>query len=248
MLVLDKLGADVISFRPMGKQWKKTQKGESAIKKGLLFTKLAREIYVATKSGGSDINFNPRLRMAVEAAKKVGCPSDTIDRAIKKGMGLLDDGKIIEEVMYEGYGPHGVGVLVECQTDNRHRTAPEVRNVFKKHEGNMGESNSVAWMFARVGLIEATKPGTYDLEEEAIEAGANDVEKREESIAFFTSIEDLETVRGNLVGRGWTVTTFEPSYKATNLTTLTDEQMAEVEEFLNALDDLDDSHRVHVTI
>jgi transcriptional/translational regulatory protein YebC/TACO1 len=106
----------------MGKSWKNAGKVEKAQQKGQIFTKLAREIQVAAKVGGPDPAANARLRMAIDAAKKESCPNDTIDRAIKKGAGLLDDGKVIEELMYEGYGPHGVGVIVECQTDNKHRT------------------------------------------------------------------------------------------------------------------------------
>ena len=136
----------------MGKSWKNGLKTENSQKKGLVFTKLAREISVATKAGGADPTMNARLRMAIDAAKKQSCPNDTIERAIKKGSGQLDDGAQIEEVIYEGYGPHGVGVIVECQTDNRHRTAPEVRNTFKKHDGSMGESGSVAWMFDKKGV------------------------------------------------------------------------------------------------
>ncbi|MGZ3725068.1 MAG: YebC/PmpR family DNA-binding transcriptional regulator, partial [Pseudobdellovibrio sp.] len=138
----------------MGKGWKAAGKSENAQKKGQIFTKLAREIAVSSKIGGPDPAMNARLRMAIDAAKKMSCPNDTIERAIKKGAGLLDDGKIIEELTYEGYAPHGVGVIVECQTDNKHRTAPEMRAVFKKHDGNLGETGSVAWMFARVGEIE----------------------------------------------------------------------------------------------
>ena len=232
----------------MGKGWKTAGKLEAASKKGLIFTKLAREIQVAAKTGGPDPAMNARLRMAIDAAKKVSCPNDTIDRAIKKGAGLLDDGAIIEEVTYEGYGPHGVGVIVECQTDNRHRTAPEIRNCFKKNDGNMGEQGAVAWMFARVGLIEGIKPGQFDPEEEAIEAGANEVEKNDEGYSFYTNIEDIATVRTTLEKRGWKITTAEPSYKATNITEITPEQRKDVEEFLNALDDMDDTHRVHATI
>lgn len=234
----------------MGKSWKNAGKIEASQKKGQIFTKLAREIQVASKLGGADPAMNARLRMAVDAAKKASCPVDTIERAIKKGAGLLDDGKIIEEVTYEGYGPHGVGVIVECQTDNRHRTAPDVRNVFKKHDGNMGESGSVAWMFARVGLIEGTKEGSFDPEEEAIEAGANEVSpgESEGSSEFLTHVEDLDQVRQNLMSRGWKITKAELSYKPTNPTELTEAQRKEVEEFLNALDDMDDTHRVHATL
>jgi YebC/PmpR family DNA-binding regulatory protein len=187
--------------------------------------------------------------MAIEAAKKISCPNDTIERAIKKGAGLLDDGKIIEEVTYEGYGPHGVGVMVECQTDNKHRTAPDIRHAFKSHEGNMGETGSVAWMFDHVGYIEATKSGTFDPDEEAIEAGANEVSKNEDgSYDFFTSHDELDAVRDALTKRGWKVATAELSYKAKLPTTLTEEQKKEVEEFLSYLEDLDDTHRIHATL
>lgn len=233
----------------MGKGWKAAGKSENAQKKGMLYTKLSREISVASKLGGPDPALNARLRMAIDAAKKVSCPNDTIDRAVKKGAGLLDDGKIIEELTYEGYGPHGVGVIVECQTDNKHRTAPEMRSVFKKNGGNLGESNSVAWMFARVGSIEASKTGSFDLDEEAIEAGADDVTNNEDgTYEFFTAVENLDAVTKALASRGWSVTSSSLSYKATNITEITAEQRKDVEEFLNAVDDLDDTHKVYATI
>lgn len=232
----------------MGKSWKTAGKVEKAQQKGQIFTKLAREIAVSAKAGGPDPAANARLRLAIDAAKKVSCPNDTIDRAIKKGAGLLDDGKIIEEITYEGYGPHGVGVIVECQTDNKHRTAPDMRHAFKSHEGNM--DGSVAWMFARVGLVAGTKAGTFDPDEEAIEAGANEVSPGDEegSFEFYTNAEDLDSVRDALTQRGWKVSTCELSYKATNITELTEAQKKDVEEFLNYLDDMDDTHRVYATI
>ncbi len=233
----------------MGKGWKAAGKSENAQKKGAMFTKVAREIQVASKLGGPSPDMNARLRMAIDAAKAISCPNDTIDRAIKKGAGLLDDGKIIEELTYEGYGPHGVGVIVECQTDNKHRTAPEMRSVFKKHEGNLGETNSVAWMFSRVGAVEALKTGTFDIDEEAIEAGADDVTKNEDgSYEFTTSFENLDALNKALQARGWKVSSASPSYKATNITDLSETQRKDVEEFLNAVDDLDDTHKVFATI
>lgn len=233
----------------MGKGWKAAGKTESAQKKGALFTKLAREISVASKTGGPDPAMNARLRMAIEAAKKVSCPNDTIERAIKKGAGLLDDGKVIEELTYEGYGPHGVGVIVECQTDNKHRTAPEMRSVFKKHDGNLGETGSVAWMFKSVGAVEASKTGDFDIDEEAIEAGADDVSKNDDgSYEFLTAFENLDVLQKALTGRGWKVTSAGSSYKANNITELSAEQLKDVEEFLNAVDDLDDTHKVYATI
>jgi YebC/PmpR family DNA-binding regulatory protein len=231
----------------MGKSWKNPIKAENAAKKGARFTKLAREIQVAAKMGGPDPEYNARLRMAVEAAKKHSVPNDTIDRAIKKGAGLIE-GYQIEEVTYEGYGPHGVGVIVEVQTDNKTRTVAEIRNLFKKSNGNLGESGSVAWMFDRVGIIEANKSGAFDPEEEAIECNANTVSPLEEGYEFICSPDSLDEVRKSLIARGWTVTKGEQGYKPKNITPLTPEQQKEVIEFLNLLDDHDDTHRIYATI
>lgn len=232
----------------MGKSWKNPIKAANAAKKGAVFTKLAREIQVAAKMGGADPTYNARLRMAIDAAKKQACPNDTIDRAIKKGSGQLE-GALIEEITYEGYGPHGVGVLVEAQTDNRNRTAPEIRTCFKSNGGNLGESGSVAWMFDRVGLIEASKTGNFDPEEEAIEAGANEVESADDgNYHFLTASDEVDVVRTQLQNRGWQITKAELSYKAKNITELSEAQLKEVIEFLNELDDHDDTHRVHATL
>jgi YebC/PmpR family DNA-binding regulatory protein len=233
----------------MGKGWKKAGKLESAQKKGAVFTKLAREIAVAAKLGGGDPNTNSRLKLAVQAAKEASCPKDTIERAIKKGTGQLDDGVQIEEVVYEGYGPHGVGVLVECQTDNRNRTVSEIRSVFKTNGGNLGESGAVAWMFERVALIQGKKANVGDPEEEAIEAGANEVLAEDEgTYSFYAAPEDLDVVRGALQKRGWEITAAELSFKAKDTTQISEEQKKEVYELLEALEDNDDSHRVHATV
>ncbi|MCB0390881.1 MAG: YebC/PmpR family DNA-binding transcriptional regulator [Bdellovibrionales bacterium] len=234
----------------MGKGWKNPHKTAKAQKKGQIFTKLAREIQIAAKLGGGDPEGNSRLKMAINAARAQSCPKDTIERAIKKGTGELDGG-IIEELTYEGYGPHGVGVLVECQTDNRNRTASEIRAVFNKNGGNMGESGCVAWMFARASLIEGLKNDVADPEEEAIEVSANDVEKNEEenSYSFYGAPEDLDSIRTALQERGWDITTAELSYIPTNITeNLNTEQINEISKLLEALEDNDDSHRVYATI
>ena len=231
----------------MGKSWKNPIKAANAAKKGAVFTKFAREIQISAKLGGPDVNFNARLRMAVDAAKKASVPNDTIERAIKKGSGQLE-GAAIEEVTFEGYGPHGVAVMVEMQTDNRNRTVPEIRLIFKSHGGNMGDTGAVAWMFDRVGKVEGKKSGSFDPEEEAIEAGANEVEKSDEGYTFYTAPEELDHVRKSLEGRGWQVSGAELSYKPKNLTDLNEAQMKEVSEFLNEIDDHDDTHRVHATI
>ncbi|MBM4455838.1 MAG: YebC/PmpR family DNA-binding transcriptional regulator [Verrucomicrobia bacterium] len=157
--------------------WSKVKraKGASDVKRGALFSKLAKEITVATRLSGGDPNFNPRLRTAIAAARAESMPVDNIDRAIQKGTGELAGGGSIEEITYEGYGPGGVALMVETQTDNKNRTAAEIRHLFTKHGGNLGGSNSVAWMFRRRGvfLLENAHP---DVALEAtLEAGADDV-------------------------------------------------------------------------
>src|SRR5690606_26660827 len=153
----------------------KGQKEAMGSTKGKLFTKLIREITIAARNGGGDPAANHRLRAAIEAARAANMPSDNIQRAIKKGTGELE-GDNLEEITYEGYGPEGVALVVECVTDNRNRTAGEVRHLFTKGGGNLGESGSVAWMFDRIGMIHVA-PGRSEEEmmELAIEAGASDV-------------------------------------------------------------------------
>ena len=220
----------------------------NAAKKGAKFTKVAREIQVAAKLGGPDPAANSRLRMAIDAAKDIQCPKDTIERAIKKGAGLLDDGGQIEEVTYEGYGPHQVALIVECQTDNRHRTSGDIKNIFNKNGGNLGAIGSVAWMFDRISLVEGSKDGVGDPEEEAIEAGANEVEKVGDAYRFIGAPEDLKSIESALTGRGWKVKTAELSYKAKNKTELGEAQLKDVFEFVQVLDDNDDTSRIHATI
>lgn len=233
----------------MGKGWKAAGKLEVAQKKGAVFTKAAREIAVAAKLGGGDPEGNSRLKLAIEAARELSVPKDTIERAIKKGTGQLDDGKQIEEITYEGYGPHGVGIIVECQTDNRTRTVSELRNLFKSHNGALGESGAVAWMFNRVSLIKGKKAGSFDPDEEAIEAGANEVHKEEgDEYSFYGAPEDLNAIRTALQGRGWEITAAELSYDRKETTQITEEQKKEVLELLSEIDDNDDSHRIHATI
>lgn len=233
----------------MGKGWKAAGMAANAAKKGAMFSKFAREIQVATKLGGPDPASNSRLRMAIDAAKEASCPKDTIERAIKKGSGVLDEGNQIEELAYEGFGPHKVGVIVECQTDNRNRTASEIRNIFTKNDGALGAEGSVAWMFDRVSMVVGTKAGVGDPDEEAIEAGANEVIHDEgDQYTFYGNPEDLKAIETALTGRGWKVTTAEMSYKAKTITEVTEEQKKEVLEFMQLLDDNDDSHRVYCTL
>src|SRR6478735_83009 len=190
----------------MGAQWKQKGREQSADAKGRLFTKLAKEIMVAARVGGPDPAANSRLRLAVEQAKRASMTRDTLERAIKKGAGLLDDGSAFETVVYEGFAPHQVPVIVECLTDNKNRTAPNMRQLFKK--GQLGASGSVSWDFNRRGAIEATPPAAgEDAEEAAIEAGAQEVEAADEGqLRFITEPTDLDAVSKALAARGWGVT------------------------------------------
>jgi len=227
----------------MGAQWKAKGRAQAADAKGRLFTKLAKEIMIAAKAG-PDPSMNPRLRLAVEAAKKNSMPRDTLDRAIKKGAGLLDDPANFETVVYEGFAPHQVPVIVECLTDNKNRTAPNIRQLFRK--GQLGATGSVSWDFLRRGAIEATAPAKGDdPEEAAIEAGAQDVEPGDEgSTRFLTEPTEVDTVGRALTARGWNLTSQELVWVAKNPVTLDDEKRAEVEAFLSAIDDDDDVRAV----
>jgi YebC/PmpR family DNA-binding regulatory protein len=229
----------------MGAQWKQKGREASANAKGRMFTKLAKEIMVAAKSG-ADPSMNPRLRMAVEAAKKASMTKDTLERAIKKGAGLLDEAVQYEVVTYEGFAPHQVPVIVECLTDNRNRTSANVRVLFRK--GQLGASGSVSWDFQRNGQVEATPPqGGVDPEEAAIECGAQDLEPAEDGgTRFFTEPADLDAVSKALADRNWNVTSAQLIWKPKNPIALEDQaKRAEVEAFLEALDEDDDVQNIY---
>ncbi len=181
----------------------KHKKGAADAKRGKIFTKLIKEITVAAKLGGGDPNGNPRLRTAVDKAKAENMPKDNIDRAIKKGTGELE-GVTYEEIVYEGYGPNGVAVLVEVMTDNRNRTVSEVRSIFTKCNGNMGEAGCVAWMFDKRGLLVFPKSIDFDkLFEAAIEAGADDVTDEDEQFEVMTDPANFIEVREALEKAGF---------------------------------------------
>ena len=229
----------------MGAQWKAKGRAQAADAKGRLFTRLAKEVMIAAK-GGPDPATNAKLRLAVEAARKASMARDTLERAIKKGAGLLDSGTVFETVVYEGFAPHQVPVIVECLTDNKNRTATAVRMLFRK--GQLGGSGSVSWDFARVGAIEAAPPEAgEDPEEAAIEAGAQNVEPAEDGDSrFITEPADLDAVGKALGERGWTVSSQELIWQAKNPVPLDDDKRAEVEEFLEAIDEDDDVRAVFV--
>jgi YebC/PmpR family DNA-binding regulatory protein len=239
----------------MGAQWKQAGREANAQKKGQMVVKLVREIMVAAKLGGADPELNARLSAAVEKARKASVYRDTIDRAIKKGAGLTDERINFELVTYEGFAPHKVPVIVECLTDNRNRTAPEIRNLFKA--GQLGQPGSVGFFFNHVGVVEATHPDAgRDAESDAIEGGAQEVEPLEaeetseghKGARFLTEIKDLDSVAKHLKKAGWNVIASEIRYVAKSFAELSESARKEVGDFLTSLDDHDDVHRVYATI
>jgi YebC/PmpR family DNA-binding regulatory protein len=236
----------------MGAQWKAKGKELAANAKGKLFGRLAKDIMIAARSG-ADPATNARLRLVVEQARKVSMPKDTLERAIKKGAGLTGEAVNFEHVIYEGFAPHRVAVMVECLTDNVNRTAPEMRVLFRK--GQLGTSGSVSWDFDHVGLIEAepiaTGAAAADPEVAAIEAGAQDFEPGEESgsTVFVTDAADLDLVSRALPAHGFSVVSAKLGYKPKNPidpASLSAEQLEEVEAFLAAIDGNDDVQNVFV--
>lgn len=239
----------------MGAQWKQAGREANAQKKGQMVVKLVREIMVAAKLGGPDPDLNPRLAAAVEKARKASVYRDTIERAIKKGSGQTDEKVNYELVTYEGFAPHKVPVVVECLTDNRNRTAPEIRSLFRA--GSLGQPGSVAFFFNHLGVVEATYPDpNRDAEADAIEAGAQEIEPLEpeevpsgqKGARFLTEIKELDAVSKALKAAGWNILASEIRYVAKSFTELAPAARKEVTDFLNALDDHDDVHRVYTTL
>ncbi|EIW89427.1 hypothetical protein AGRI_04977 [Alishewanella agri BL06] len=229
----------------MGAQWKTKHKMDAANARGRIFTKLAKEIMVAARNG-ADPSMNAKLRAAVEAAKKASMPKDTLERAIKKGAGLLDGPVNYETVVYEGFAPHQVPVIVECLTDNKNRSAQSMRILFRK--GQLGSSGSVSWDFKHLGQIEAVPTSAdADLELAAIEAGAQDFEQGEDGeVIFLTESTDLDAVAKALPDFGYEVHSAKLVYRANNPVSLDDAARAEVEAFLDAIDNDDDVQNVYV--
>jgi len=224
----------------MGAQWKVKHKEAAANAKGKIFGKLVKEITIAARNG-ADVATNAHLRLVVEQAKKASMPRETLERAIKKGSGQLGETVQYHRVTYEGFAPHQVPLIVECVTDNINRTVAEIRVAFRK--GQLGASGSVSWDFNHVGMIEAA-PDSPDADPEmaAIEAGAQDFEPGEEGATLFlTEPTDLDAVQKALPEQGFTVLSAKLGYQAKNpVSGLSDEQMAEVEAFLEGLDNHDD--------
>jgi YebC/PmpR family DNA-binding regulatory protein len=242
----------------MGRQWLHAKRAVASLKKGRANAKLVREIMVAAKMGGADPDLNARLATAVEKARKESVSRDVIERAIKKGAGVGEEKLVLEHTVYEGYAPHKVPVIVEVMTDNVNRTAPEIRVIFKR--GILGTSGSNKFLFDPVGLVEAHHPDAQaDLEAAAIEAGANEVEpltaaqnddipEGAQGGRFIADRTAIHSVSKWLSQNGWTVVTAEPGFIPKNYPDLTDDQRAEVGEFLQELDDHDDVSRVWAAV
>jgi YebC/PmpR family DNA-binding regulatory protein len=241
----------------MGAQWKAKHKDLAANAKGRVFGKLSKEIMIAARSG-ADPDMNPRLRMVVEQARKVSMPRETLERAIKKGAGLLGDAVHFERATYEGFGPHRVPVIVECLTDNLNRTVSELRVLFRK--GQLGAAGSVAWDFDHLGMIEAAAiTPAADPELAAIEAGAQDFEAIEPAdeddghvhhdapaTLFLTDPADLDLVSRALPNFGFNVLSAKLGYRTKSSVSLTPAEMDEVEAFMAAIDAHDDVQNVYV--
>jgi YebC/PmpR family DNA-binding regulatory protein len=237
----------------MGRQWLHAKRAIVNLKKGQTVGKLVKEITVAAKLGGGDPAGNARLHAVLEKARRANVTREAIERAIAKGTGAGGDKSSLDHVVYEGYAPHKVPVIVEVYTDNHQRTAPEIRVLFKK--GVLGAAHSNKFLFDHVGIVEATheKQG-QDLETVAIEVGAQNVEPLEHvpedhvGARFVTDVPDLDTVTKALRQAGWSVTLSEVGYVAKDPVTLPAEQRTDVETFLAALDDNDDVHRIYTAL
>lgn len=224
----------------------KHRKAAQDKKRGKIWTKLIREVTVAARESGGDPGSNPRLRLAIDKALGANMPKDTVDRAIKRGAGA-DDGDHYEEIRYEGYGPSGVAIMVDCMTDNRNRTASEVRHAFSKHGGNLGTDGSVAYLFTKQGVI-SFQPGTDEdaVIEAGLEAGAEDVVVNEDgSLDVITLPESFGEVCAALSGAGFDTSVSEVSFNAATTVELDRDTAEKLLKLIDSLDDLDDVQDVY---
>jgi YebC/PmpR family DNA-binding regulatory protein len=225
----------------------KRHKGASDAKRGQLFTKLGREVMVAAREGGGDPEMNSRLRLAVAKARENNMPMDTIERAIKRGTGQLEGGAQLAEVVFEGYGPGGVAVLVEALTDNRNRTVADVRGMFSRGGGNLGESGCVAWQFESRGVIvvEVDEGDPEEVALQAIDAGAEDVKVEEKLVEVYAAASEVEKVKNKLQEMEVPVASAEISMVPKSTISLDDKQAGQVLRLLDGLEELDDVQKVH---
>ncbi len=224
----------------------KHKKAANDKKRGKIWTKVIREITVAARAGGGDIDSNPRLRLAIDKAKGTNMPKDTIDRAVKKGAGGDEDGNY-EEIRYEGYGPGGAAVIADCMTDNRNRTAAEVRHAFTKYGGNLGTAGSVAYLFSKQGIISFDAGADEDaIMEGALDAGAEDVISNDDgSVDVMTTPEDFEAVRDALLGDDLEAVHAEVTFTASTEATLNAKEAESMLKMIDLLEDLDDVQEVY---
>jgi YebC/PmpR family DNA-binding regulatory protein len=224
----------------------KRKKGAADAKRGKVFTKIIKEIMVAARFGGGDINSNPRLRTAVLAAKAENMPKDNIDRAIKKGTGELE-GVNYEELIYEGYGPGGVAMMLEVVTDNKNRTVADVRHIFLKHNGNLGENGCVSWMFEKKGLITIEKSGVDEdrLIEVALDAGALDVEDSGKEFEVTTDQTSFEEVKKALEEAGFKYNYAEVTMVPQSTIRLSGKEAEQMLKLMEGLEDSDDVQKVY---
>lgn len=226
----------------------KRKKGAADARRGQMFTKLAREIQLAARQG-ADLNFNFRLRLAVDKAKAENMPKENIERAIKRGAGLDSEGSQLEEVTYEGYGPHGVALYMQVVTDNRNRTVSEIRRALTRGGGSMGESGSVGWLFESKGYITIStegRPGVQDqLFELALESGADDVQFSDETAEIYTSPADLQTVRQAFEDARYKIESAEVSMIPKTYVSLNPQDTLQVMNLLESLEELDDVVKVY---
>ncbi len=224
----------------------KRKKGAADAKRGKIFTKLIKEITIAAREGGGDLAANPRLRLAVDNAKAANMPADNIERAIKKATGELE-GVTYLELTYEGYASGGIAIIIEVATDNKNRTVADVRHIFSKHGGSMGETGSVAWMFDRKGMI--SLPSIDSTEEEimdiALEAGAEDLQTEEGYFEIQTDLESFETVRNALVAADLKIENASLQWIAKNTVSVSGDEAEKVIKLIEAMEDNDDVQNVY---
>ncbi len=225
----------------------KHKKAKEDAKRGKIFTKLIREIMVAAREGGGDIDSNPRLRTAVANAKSYNMPAENIERAIKKGTGELDSESHYEEAIYEGYGPGGVAILIEALTDNKNRTVAELRRIFSRNNGNLAESGSVSWMFEKKGLItfDAEKVDEDTIFEIAIEAGAEDVKRSDNEFEVITSPKSFEEVKEAFDKRNIRYNLAEVTMIPKTTVKLDGKEAEQVLKLMDILEDNDDVQKVY---
>jgi len=224
----------------------KHKKGAADARRGKVFSKLIKEITVAARMGGGDINSNPRLRTAVIAAKQENMPKDNIERAIKKGTGDLD-GVNYEEIVYEGYGPGGCAVYIESLTDNKKRAVADIRHIFSKSGGNLGENGCVGWMFDKKGLISIPKENVDEdsLMEAALEAGAEDVKDEGTTFDIITETEDFETVKNEIEKANYKYDIAEVTMIAQNTIALQGKDAEQMIKLMDRLEDCDDVQKIY---